>query len=151
MIVTKATPAAPWVSTAWLVRLRGLLAVPIAAALVLAAPGLAYATFTARTTAAVSVGTYKIPAPASISGALECTKQGRGGTITITDFGLVDRATKYTATLTLAGGVPVVVLVTADKDVTVTNYGGKGTYTFTLTASVGSWSGESPLVRTISC
>jgi hypothetical protein len=150
VIVAQATPAAPRASTAWLVRLRGLLAVPLAGALVLGAPGLAYATFTARTTAAVSVGTYKIPAPASISGNLECTRTGKGATITITDFGLVDRATKYTATLTLAGGEPLVVPVTADKDVPVTNFGGKGKYTFTLIASVGSWTGT-PLERTVIC
>jgi hypothetical protein len=150
VIVAKATPAVPRVSPAWLLRLRGLLAVPIAVALVLGAPGLAYATFTARTTAAVNVGTYKVPAPASINGNLECTRTGKGATITITDFGLVDRATKYTATLTLAGGEPMVVPVTANNDESITNFGGKGKYTFTLIASVGSWTGES-LVRTVTC
>ncbi|WP_264356285.1 hypothetical protein [Pseudarthrobacter sp. MM222] len=154
VIDAKATPAAPRVSPAWLARLRGLLAVPVAVALVLGAPGLAYATFTARTTAAVSVGTYKVPAPASISGTLECrTGNGaKGAIITFTDFAEVDRATGYTATLTPPSGSPSVVPLSGEGTMQVTMFVGtaKGKYTFRLTARVGSWTGL-PLEQTVNC
>jgi hypothetical protein len=126
------------------------LAAPIAVALVLGAPGLAYATFTARTTAALSVGTYEIPAPASINGTLQCTKTGKGATITFTGFGLVDRATSYVATLTLSGQTPTLTQVTPGHEESLTNWGGKGKYTFTLSAQVRSWTGA-PLERSITC
>jgi hypothetical protein len=127
-----------------------LLAVPVAVALVLGAPGLAYATFTARTTAALSVGTYKVPAPASINGTLQCTSTGKGATITFTSFGLVDRATSYAATLTQPGETPTVTPVAVGSNVSMTNWGGKGTYTFSLYARVGSWTGA-PLERAVTC
>ena len=154
VIVTKATPAVPRGLPAWLLRLRGLLAVPIAVALVLGAPGLAYATFTARTTAAVSVGTYKVPAPASINGNLACRpgNVARGAIITFTEFAEVDRATGYTATLTPPGGSPSMVPVSGDGTMQVTMSAGnaKGKYTFRLTAQVGSWTGL-PLEQTVNC
>jgi hypothetical protein len=149
--VTQPVPAAPRVFPAWLLRLRGLLAVPVAVALVLGAPGLAYGAFTARTTtASLSVGTYKIPAPASIDGTLHCTDTGKGATITFTAFGLVDRATSYVATLALSGDTPALTPITAGRQVSMTAWAGKGTYTFTLSARVGSWTGA-PLVRTVTC
>ena len=148
--LAKPSATAPRVSPARLAHRRGLLALPIAVALVLGAPALAYATFTARTAAALSVGTYKIPAPASINGTLQCTNTGKGATITVTGFGLVDRATSYAATLTLPGETPTLTPVTVDHEVSLTNWGGKGKYTFTLSAQVGPWTGT-PLKRTITC
>lgn len=151
MNVAQPTSAtAPRLLPVWLVRLRRLLAVPVAVALVLGAPGLAYGAFTARTTAALGVGTYKIPAPAFISGTLMCINGGKGATITFTGFGLVDRATGYSAALTRSGGTTLPQSVRADRSETVTNSGGRGTYTFTLFAKVGSWTGT-PLEQTISC
>lgn len=150
MNAPQSAPEASRVKAAWLVRLRRLLAVPVAAALVLGAPGLAYATFTARATAALNVGTYKVPAPASVNGTLQCTKAGKGATITFTGFGLVDRATGYVATLTLPGETPTLTQVTAGREESLTNWGGKGNYTFTLSAQVGPWTGA-PLERTITC
>jgi hypothetical protein len=141
---------APRLSPVWLVRLRRLLAVPVAVALVLGAPGLAYGAFTARTAASLSVGTYKIPAPAFIGGTLECTHTGKGATITFTGFGPVDRATGYSAALTRSGESPAPRSVSAGSSVSITNWGGRGTYTFTLSAKVGSWTGT-PLVRSIDC
>jgi len=148
--LAKPPAAAPLAFPAWLVRLRGLLAVLVAVAFVLGAPGLAYGAFTATTTASLRVGTYKIPAPASLNGTLQCTNTGRGASITIAGFGLVDRATGYTARLTLSGGTPTVVPVPVGSSVTITNWDGRGKYTFSLTARVGSWTGE-PLQRTVTC
>jgi hypothetical protein len=136
-------------------QLRGLLAVPVAVALVTGAPGLAYAAFTARTTAAVSVGTYKIPAPASINGTLHCTTTRggqKGASITFTDISDVDRATGYTATITAPGGKKSNVLVSKEGNSYVGMYSGNGTgtYTFSVAAYVGSWTGL-PLEQTVIC
>lgn len=98
----------------------------------------------------MSVGTYQIPAPESVSGSLQCTKTGRGATITITAFGLVDRATNYVATLTVDGETPTPTAISAGREETLTNWGGKGRYTFALYAQVGSWTGRQ-LERTINC
>jgi hypothetical protein len=150
--VAHADSAAPEASYARIVRWRGPLAVLIAVALVLGVPSLAYATFTAKTTAAVTAGTYKVPAPASFNGSLVCTKSGdlTGATLTIKEFGKVDRATGYTGMLQAPDGATATMQVSSGSTVTVSTYGGEGTYTFTLTAKVGSWTGV-PLERTVTC
>jgi hypothetical protein len=151
--VAKATPAAGRVPSGFLLRLRGPVAFLGAVALLLGAPGLAYATFTARTTASVDVGTYEIPAPASITGGLECTtnRLGQtGATMGYTGFAQVERATAYSGTLKAPNGAQSTMQVSADSAVQVSIYGGAGKYTFSLTAKIGSWTGE-PLVLSITC
>lgn len=154
--LAKRSAAAPRVSPAWLAHRSGLLAVPVAVALLLGAPGLAYATFTARTTAALNVGTYKVPAPASINGTLVCaTVQGKkGAAISFTGFAAVDRATGYTATLTSPTGPEEVRVIAADDTthdvMTLSRGNGRGIYTFTLSALVGSWTGPN-LQQTVTC
>jgi len=148
--VALASPSAPKVSAAYAARLRGPLALIVALALVLGVPGLAYAAFTSGTTAAVSVGTYKIPAPASINGTLQCMTNGQtGAAIKFTEFGKVARATGYTATLKGPGGVASMP-VTAGSTVQLSMSGSAGKYTFTLTAQVGSWTGT-PLEQSVTC
>lgn len=154
MNVAKPSPAAPRVPSVWLMRLRRLLAVPAAVLLVLCAPGLAYATFTANTAATMSVGTYKVPAPAPLDGTLQCMK--KGATISFTNVDTVARATGYTATLTGPGGLQSVAPIPAGGtygvNVTVSSStgNGHGTYTFTLSAQVGSWTGT-PLTQSVTC
>ena len=158
----KPSAAAPRVSPAGLAHWRRLLAAPIAVALVLGAPGLAYATFTARTAASLSVGTYRVPAPPSVTASMECTKDTgqKGASITFSDIGDVDRATEYTATFTSPGGVQSEAVIRRGRTSPFTmdvmdkngsgNGSGKGTYTFALSAKVGSWTGA-PLERFITC
>ena len=148
--------AAPRVSPGWLGHRTGLLAVALAVAVVLGAPGLAYAAFTARTTAALDVGTYTVPAPTSINGTLECTTiQGKkGAVISFTGFAAVARATGYTATLTSPTG-PQAVTEIAPADTThevkvLSKGSGKGTYTFTFSARVGPWTGPD-LQQSVTC
>jgi hypothetical protein len=129
-------------------RLRGPLALLAAVALVLGVPGLAYATFTSRTTATVTAGTYKVPTPAFINGTLHCAS--RGATITFTDFGKVARATGYTATLTGPKGAQRTVSVVAGSSVQMSLNSGAGQYTFTLAARLGSWTGA-PLEQFMTC
>lgn len=160
MNVAKPSPPALRVSSVWLARLRALLAVPVAVVLVLCAPELAQAAFTAKTAATMSVGTYKVPAPASINGTLQCVKDGgqKGASIRFTDFADVARATGYTATLTSASGSQSVTRIAAGGTNGTTvmlmstngNGGGQVTYTFTLAAQVGSWTGK-PLTQSVTC
>jgi hypothetical protein len=154
--LAKPFAAAPRVSPARLAQWRRLLAVPVAVALVAGAPGLACAAFTAKTTASLSVGTYKVPAPASINGTLECTTiQGKkGASISFTGFAAVDRATGYTATLSSPTGPQAVASIAegdASQGMTLLSKGnGKGTYVFTLAAAVGPWTGPA-LQQSVTC
>ncbi|MDQ0851426.1 hypothetical protein QFZ65_003364 [Arthrobacter sp. B3I9] len=151
MNLAKATPAAPKAPSALVMRLRGPLAVLVAVALMLGVPSLANAAFTSRTTATVSAGTYKIPAPASINGTLQCTTNGQtmGATIKFTEFAKVARATGYTATLKGPGGVATMP-VAAGATIQMSVSGSAGTYTFSLVARVGSWTGT-PLEQSVTC
>ncbi len=131
--------------------------------MVLGAPYLATAAFTATTTATLSVGTYKIPAPTSMTtGTHSCTNnQGvKGATIAVTSWSAVDRATGYVLTLTSPGGVQsqTVINVGGSSAVTVSvqdvngngNGSGSGTYTLSLRAKASSWVGD-PLAKTFTC
>jgi hypothetical protein len=148
--LAKATSAAPKARSALVMRLRGPLAVLVAVALMLGVPSLAYAAFTSRTTATISAGTYKIPAPASINGTLRCMTNGQtGASIQFTEFAKVARATGYTATLKGPSGVATMP-VWAGSTVQLSMSGSTGRYTFTLTAQVGSWTGT-PLEQSVTC
>ena len=121
--------------------LRRLLAVPAAVALVLGAPGLANATFTAKTGGSLAVGTYSIPAPATASGNRTCNNNPRGVTISITSFAAVSRATSYIATLTAPdGSTTSKSVVPGGFSISRTSSTG-GTYTRVIKARLGSWTG----------
>ena len=123
-------------------RLRRLLAVPAAVALVLGAPGLAYAAFTAQTGGSLSVGTYSIPAPATATGGRTCTNGNpKGITINITSFAAVSKATTYTATVTAPDGTTTSKAVDPGGFTITKQYAKTGTYTLAITAQVGSWTG----------
>ncbi len=95
------TPASPVGRSRW----HLLLAVPLALLMVLGAPYLATAAFTATTSATLSVGTYKIPAPtAMMTGTPSCTnnKGAKVGPLPSASWSAVDRATGYIVTLTCA-------------------------------------------------
>ena len=123
-------------------RLRRLVAVPVAVALILGAPGLAYATFTAKTGGSLAVGTYSIPAPASATGNRTCNNgNSKGITINITSFAAVSKATSYIATLTAPdGSTTTKSVVPGAFAISGTSTPG-GTYTLVIRARVGSWTG----------
>lgn len=133
--------AAPRVSPVWLVRLRGLLVVPVAVALILGAPGLANATFTAKTGGSLSVGTYSIPAPATATGTGTCNNSPRSITISITSFAPVSRATSYLATVTAPDGTATSKAVSVSGFSFTKTSTKAGTYTLVIKAQVGSWTG----------
>ena len=144
MNVAQPTTAAtvPRVPPGWLVRLRRLLAVPVAVALVLGAPGLAYATFTAKTGGSLAVGTYSIPAPASATGNRTCNNGNQKGiTINVTSFAAVSKATSYLATVTAPDGTAISQSVVPGGFTITKPYAKTGTYTLVIRAQVGNWTG----------
>ena len=150
MNVAKPTPAAPRVFPAWLVRLRGLLTIPVAVMLVLGAPGLSYAAFTARTTASMSIGTYEIPAPATATGSRTCQTGPLRVSITISSFAPVSRATSYIATVTAPDGTVSSKTVSASGFSFTKSSSKAGTYTLLIKARVGGWTGAA-IQKTYTC
>jgi hypothetical protein len=135
----------------WLVRLRRLLAVPAAVALVLGAPGLAYATFTANTGGSLAVGTYSIPAPATATGTRTCNNGNpKGITINITSFAAVSKATSYIATVTAPDGTTTSKTVDPGGFTITKQYAKAGTYTLVIQAQVANWTGAA-LPQTYAC
>lgn len=151
MNVTQPTGTARWLPRLWLLRLRRLLALPAAVALVLGAPGLAYATFTAKTGGSLAVGTYSIPAPATATGSPMCnTGNPKGITINISGFAAVIKATSYIATLTAPDGTTTSKAVAPGGFTITKQYAKTGTYTLVIKAQVGSWTGA-PFQKTYVC
>ena len=144
MNATQPTSAtAPRLPRVWLSRLRRLLAVPAAVALVLGAPGLAYATFTAKTGGSLVVGTYAIPAPATATGSRTCNNGNpKGITINITSFAAVIKATSYIATVTAPDGTTTSQAVDPGGFTITQQYAKKGAYTLVIQAQVGNWIGS---------
>lgn len=135
----------------WLVHLRRLLAVPVAVALVLCAPGLAYATFTANTGGTLTVGTYSIPAPATATGTRTCNNGNpKGITINIASFAAVSKATSYIATVTAPDGTTASKAVGPGGFTITKQYAKTGTYTLVIQAQVGNWTGAA-LEQTYAC
>lgn len=152
MNATQPTSAtAPRLPRVWRLRLRRLLAVPAAVALVLGAPGLAYATFTAKTGGSLVVGTYAVPAPATATGTPTCNNGNlKGITINITSFTAVLRATSYTAKVTAPDGTTTSQAVDPGGFAITQQYAKKGAYTLIIQAQVGSWTGAA-LQQTYTC
>lgn len=153
------TPASPVGRSRW----HLLLAVPLALLMVLGAPYLATAAFTATTSATLTVGTYKIPAPTAVTtGTRTCTNnQGvKGASIPVTSWSAVDRATGYVVTLTSPSGGQSQTAIRGGSSSAVTasvqdvngngNGSGSGTYTLSIRATIGSWVGD-PIIRTFTC
>ena len=98
-----------------------------------------------------SVGTYKIPAPASIDGTLHCTNTDKRAQPSIfTDIWLSGPRYALHSDADAARRNASVVLLTPRGFGHHAFYHGKGTYTFHLTAKVGSLDRE-PLQRTVTC
>ncbi|WP_298252074.1 hypothetical protein [uncultured Arthrobacter sp.] len=133
-------------------RLRFLAKLLLAVVVLTWAPTVAQAAFSDRDTAALSVGTYDIPAPAGVTGTIDCSLLKMFVTVAITDFGVVPRATEYTVTLTGPAGVVTTHTVSPTKRATTITRMSmlNGTYTLRIWASVGTWTGD-PAVYPIKC
>ncbi|WP_285240482.1 hypothetical protein ACRB8A_14890 [Arthrobacter sp. G.S.26] len=133
-------------------RLRRLLAAVVVALFLAATPAVAQAAFNSTASAALSTGTYSIPAPATISGTYSCdTTRPYGSTINITAYGKVARATGYKLTVTAPDGSSSSQNIQGNtlsltKSSTLRN----GTYTYALVAMVGTWIGD-PYTGTYTC
>ncbi|NUP73641.1 MAG: hypothetical protein HOQ07_03180 [Sinomonas sp.] len=127
-------------------RLPRIMAPLLAAALLFVAPTAAEAGFTSTSTAALSASTYSIPAPASVNATYVCNPNGKLITITVAGYAKVPRATAYTFTVTAPDGTSSSTTTTQDAVVltqTSANVGNR-TYTLTVQAQLGTWTG-SPL------
>lgn len=121
------------------------------------APTIAQAAFTGAATAALTVGTYKIPAPAAANVSVSCAALSTTMTVTVTNISAVDRATSYTLALTTQGGAPegtpqTVTNPQSPTTIKVHRYLlTSPTYTLRIRANVNKWTGEDALVQTVRC
>jgi hypothetical protein len=121
---------------------------------VIGGTALAQASFSGVATAPVTIGTYDIPASASLTGTYSCDNR-RTMTVNITGFGRVSRATAYTLTLAEPGTNPAVTtqnLTATQTTATIARATSRsGNFTLNLTARVGTWTSDTPLTRTLTC
>ena len=129
-----------------------LLAGFVLALFLAATPAMAQAAFRATATAPLSASTYVIPAPASIAGTYSCdTTRPFGSTINVTSYGKVPRATAYQLTVIAPDGTSLSQTFTASTiSMTKPSSLKNGTYTYELSAMVGTWTG-SPYRGTYTC
>lgn len=115
---------------------------------------LAQASFSGVAVTAATIGTYDIPASTSLTGTFSCDSR-RTMTVNITGFGRVNRANGYTLTLTEPGTGPATTtqsLTATQTTTTITRATTRaGNFTLNLTARVGTWIGDTPLTRTLTC
>ena len=129
-----------------------LLAGLIVALFLAATPAMAQAAFRGTAAAPFTASTYVIAAPASIGGTYSCdTTRPYGSTINVTSYGKVARATAYQLTLIAPDGTSQTQSFTGNT-VTMTKASSAryGTYTYELSALVGTWTG-SPYRGTYTC
>lgn len=133
-------------------RIRMLVQLVVAVVVLTWVPTIAQAAFSDAARADLSVGTYAIPAPAGVTGTFSCTSTKLSMTVTLTDFGAVDRATGYTVTLTApTGQVTTNAVPASPRSTTITRTSTTvGTYTLRVRANVGTWTGQN-LERVLTC
>ena len=138
----------------WSGRSRWASILLIVSAALFGGAALAQASFIGVARAPVTVGTYDIPASASLTGTYNCDSR-RTMTVNVTGFGRVDRATGYTLTLAEPGTAPGTTTqnLTATQTTTTISRATTraGNFTLNLTAKVGTWTSDTPLTRTLSC
>lgn len=126
----------------------------VIALLLVMAPQLAEATFTSLGSSSQSVGTFKLVAPATVTTTSNCPPSAKkSGSVNVSDFGAVPRATSYVLTVTSPGGNTYTVTVTSRSAfLSVSDFpgSGAGTWTLTIKAELGPWTGP-PLVYTFRC
>lgn len=113
----------------------------IPALLIVSSPAIAQAVFRAGTTSTVSVGTYAIPAPATATWTHSCSPNGRSYTLNLTSYGKVSKAGSYLIIITAPDGSYTPKTITSDTFTLTQTSSSRGTYTFTIQALVGTWTG----------
>lgn len=120
---------------------RALVTVLAALVLVLT-PAIAQAAFKAATTSPMSIGTYAIPAPATATWTHSCSSNGRSYTLNLTGYAHVSKAGSYLVIITAPDGTASSPQVITSDTLTLTQTSTRrGTYTFTIQARVGTWTG----------
>ena len=114
---------------------------------------MAQAAFKATASASFTASTYVIPAPASVGGTYSCDTffKPYGSTINVTSYGKVARATAYQLTVIAPDGTSQTQSFTGNTvSMTKASSLRSGTYTYELSALVGTWTG-SPYRGTYTC
>ncbi|MCO4256692.1 hypothetical protein [Pseudarthrobacter cellobiosi] len=118
------------------------LATAIAALVLVLTPAIAQAAFKAATTSPMSIGTYAIPAPATATWTHSCAGNGRSYTLNLTGYGKVSKADSYRVIITAPDGTTSTPQTITSDTLTLTQTSTRrGTYTFTIQALVGTWTG----------
>lgn len=116
----------------------------LAVLLLILTPAAAEAAFRVATASTVSVGTYKIPAPATATWSFKnCvrSKYFRSDTLTLANYAKVPRADSYLVTITAPDGTTSTRSITGNTLTLTQTSSSTGTYTFTIQAVVGTWIG----------
>lgn len=120
---------------------RALAAVLTAFVFILS-PAIAEAAFIVATTSRMSVGTYAIPAPATVNWTHNCSTNGRSYTLNLTSYAKVSKASSYLVIITAPDGTSSTPQTITSDTLTLTQTSTRrGTYTFTIQALVGTWIG----------
>jgi len=119
-----------------------VLTAAVPALLIVLSPALAQAAFMAATTSTASLGTYAIPAPATASWTHNCSTNGRSYTLNLTSYGHVSKAGSYLVIITAPDGTTSNPQIITSDSLTLTQSSARrGTFTFTIQALVGTWTG----------
>lgn len=125
---------------------RRLLAASLLLVVAVGAPAAAWAAFSAKASGTTRVGTLQLVAPADASGTFSCPSNNgmKNGGVVVTGWTSVNGADSYTLTLDPPGNVSNVtrtVNTPSRQTLTPGSTPGKGTWTFTIVARAGTWTG----------
>lgn len=127
-------------------------AVAVVAVLGLASAPAAWAAFTSVATGSITVSTLSLAAPGTVSAAFTCpTGSVKVGSVNVSSFAAVPRATSYVLTLTTPNGSTNQTVSTPQQvTLSVAGFPNKGLFTLTIVAHVATWTG-SPYAQATTC
>jgi hypothetical protein len=136
-------------------RSRRLLAASLLPLVGIGAPATAWAAFTARASGTASATTLTLQAPATAGVTFTCPSNNANnsiGGVSITGWTAVTGATSYVILLTTPAGPTVTTTATGSspQSLMVDRFPNKGTWTLTIVARVGTWTGPA-LSRSAVC
>ena len=133
---------------------RRLLAASLLLLVGMGAPVAAWAAFTAKASGTARAATLTLQAPANAGVTFTCPKNKNKSTggVSITGWAEVTGATSYVITLTTPAGPTATTTATdsSPQSLMVDSYPNSGTWTLTIVARVGGWTGPA-LSRTTDC
>jgi hypothetical protein len=133
---------------------RRLLAASLLLLVGIGAPAAAWAAFTAKASGTARAATLTLQAPANAAATFTCPANANKtiGGVSITGWDAVTGATSYVITLTTPAGPTATTTATgsSQQSLTVDRFPNHGTWTMTIVARVGTWTGPA-LSRSAVC